>query len=281
MVWLQVLESVTELLNGLAMNNYFLASAIEEPLNIISILHRFFIDAPWAFVLKEWENIIFAGLIGIFIVIVFRIGMRKRELIPSGFQNFLELFAESLDKGIYGVLGAEGKKYVPFLGTIFVYILLMNLAGLVPLMKAPSSSLNVTIALAVCVFVLVQYLNIKNMGVRGFLYHLAGSPKDFLGWMLAPFLLPIEIITQLSRPLTLSLRLFGNIMGEEALIAYFILMGVYALSYFKIEIPAGIPLQIPFLFLGVLTSVMQAGVFTLLSAVYILLSMPHEEKQHH
>ncbi len=262
------------------MTRNFIASALNEPPNIISLLHKLHADAPWAFILEDWENIIFSVIIAAFVIIVFRYGIRKRSMIPHGLQNCLEIMTEMLTDVINGILGADGKKYIPFLGTLFIYILAMNLFGLVPLMRAPSASLNIPIALALCVFVLVQYLNIRNMGFFGFLYHLAGSPKDTLGWIMVPMMFPIELLTQISRPITLSLRLFGNIMGEEALIGYFTLLGVVAFGFFQLPVDAGLPLQIPFMFLGMLTSVMQALVFTLLSAVYILLSIPHKETSH-
>jgi F-type H+-transporting ATPase subunit a len=148
----------------------------------------------------------------------------------------------------------------------------MNLLGLVPLMSSPTSNLNITVALAICVFVLVQYLNIRNMGLKGFLYHLAGSPTNAVGWLIVPLMFPIELLTQLSRPVTLALRLFGNILGEKILVAFFAMVGITLLYFF--------PIQIPFMFLGILTSVMQAMVFTLLTAIYILLSVPHTEEIH-
>jgi len=179
---------------------------------------------------------------------------------------------EGISGFITSVLGHDGAKYVPFLGTLFIYILSMNLLGLVPLMASPSSNLNITVALAICVFVMVQYLNIKNMGIKGFIYHLAGSPKNAIEWSIAPLMFPIELLTQISRPITLALRLFGNILGEKILIAFFAGVGVSLLYFF--------PIQTPFMFLGLLTSVMQALVFTLLSTIYILLSIPHSEEIH-
>lgn len=247
-------------------------SAIPELPNFITLLHHKFRGFPWAEFLHQWENIIFSILIGTIVSLIFCFGIRKRELIPSGLQNFLELAIESLRNLILGIVGPPGEKYLPMLGTLFIYILSMNLIGLVPFMKSPSSNLNITVALAICIFLLVQYLNIKNMGIGGFLYHLAGSPKDFVGWMIAPLMFPIEVITQFSRPITLAFRLFGNIFGEETVIAAFSLFGVAMLSYFNA--PVGFPLQLPFLFLAILTGLMQALVFTLLSTVYILLSMP-------
>lgn len=193
-------------------------------------------------------------------------------------QNFLEMIVEGLRNFIIGVLGPQGDKYVPFLGTLFIYILFMNLFGLVPMMKSPSSSINITAGLAICVFVTVQYLNIRNMGLFGFIYHMAGSPKGVIGWAVAPLMLPVELITQFARPLTLALRLFGNIMGEDILIAAFAILGITILSVVKS--PVGLPLQVPFMFLAMLTSLLQALVFTLLSAVYILLAVPQAEEKH-
>jgi F-type H+-transporting ATPase subunit a len=104
------------------------------------------------------------------------------------------------------------------------------------------------------------------------LYHLAGSPKDAVGWMIAPLMFPIEILTQVSRPVTLALRLFGNILGEKIMLGFFALMGITLFYFF--------PIQTPFMFLGLLTGVMQALVFTLLSTIYILLSVPHADEHH-
>lgn len=259
------------------MNYLLVSSVIQEPPNLVSLLYKLFPNQLTA-TLHQWEDLVFSIIVAALIAVVFRIGIRRKELIPKGLQNGLEMITEMLMKVVYGILGPEGKKYFPFLGTLFIYILAMNLFGMVPLMKSPSVNLNITAALALCVFILVQYLNIKNMGLLGFLYHMAGSPKTVLEWMIVPLMLPLELLTQISRPVTLALRLFGNIMGEEALIGYFTVAGVAAFALLQIPIDAGFPLQIPFMFLGLLTSLMQALVFTLLSAVYILLSIPHAEE---
>lgn len=245
---------------------------VPEIPNILTFVSRYFAGSPLSSFITHWSDIIFSLFTAVLISVVFYAGSRQKEMIPSGLQNFLEWIVENFRTFVVSILGHDGEKYVPFLGTLFIYILTMNLLGLVPLMKSPSSSLNITAALAICVFVLVQYLNIKNMGVGGFLYHLAGSPKDAVGWMIAPMMFPIELLTQLSRPITLSLRLFGNILGEKILVAFFAVLGVTLFYFF--------PIQTPFMFLGVLTSIMQAMVFTLLSLIYILLSVPHVEKPH-
>lgn len=248
------------------------ASYIPKSPNILTFLENSLGNSSWAELIYAWESVIFSFLIAGVLSLSFYLGSRNKDKIPTGFQNFLELIVETFSSLSISILGADGKKFVPFLGTLFIYILSMNLLGLIPLMASPSSNLNITVALALCVFTLVQYLNIKNMGWKGFLYHLAGSPTNALGWFIAPLMLPIELITQISRPITLALRLFGNILGEKILVAYFTLVGVTLLYFF--------PIQIPFMFLGILTSVMQAMVFTLLTTIYILLSVPHKEETH-
>lgn len=222
--------------------------------------------------LDQWQSIIFSFIAACLVSFIFYLGSRHKEMIPYGFQNFMEWVVESFRSFIVSVLGHDGEKYVPFLGTLFIYILTMNLLGIVPLMSSPSSNLNITVALAIVVFCMVQYLNIKNMGIKGFLYHLAGSPTNTVGWMMAPLMFPIELLTQISRPVTLALRLFGNILGEKILVAFFAMVAITLLYFF--------PVQVPFMFLGLLTSVMQAMVFTLLSTIYILLSVPHAEEIH-
>lgn len=254
------------------MNIFLSIQGSPEIPNILTFIQDYFAGSPVAAFLDVWEDIFFSLFVASLISLIFYVGAKRKEWIPSGLQNFLEWMVETFQNFIIGVLGPDGERFVPFLGTLFIYILCMNLIGLVPLFKSPSSSLNITVALAICVFCRVQYLNIANMGVKGFLYHLAGSPKDTVGWLMAPLMFPIELLTQLSRPITLALRLFGNILGEKILIAFFSLVGVTLLFFF--------PIQTPFMFLGLLTSVMQAMVFTLLSTIYILLSVPHSEEIH-
>lgn len=245
--------------------------------NLFTFIEHIFADSPFAAFLHEWSTIVFSLVISIGLSLMFYFGTRKSTLIPGPFQNFLEWMIENLRKFILEVLGPQGEKYVPFLGTLFLFILSMNWLVLIPLMKPPSSNINVTAALAICVFCLVQYLNIKNMGFFGFIYHMAGSPKDTIGWMMVPLMFPVEVLTQFTRPVTLALRLFGNVIGEDILIGVFALFGVLMLSF--ISWPVGFPLQIPFMFFALLTGLMQALVFTILSTIYILLSIPSEEHE--
>lgn len=251
---------------------------IHELPNAISLLEKQFHGQAWIEILHHYDSLFFSTVVALIISLIFYWGSRHHELIPTGLQNALEWFVEGFRNVIEMIIGPEGEKYVPFLGTLFVYILSMNLLGLIPIMKSPTSNINVTAGLAICVFCLVQYLNIRNRGFFGFLYHLAGSPKDLLGWILVPLMFPMELITQLARPLTLSMRLFGNIFGGDIFIAIFVLFGIGALSF--LNLPIGLPLQLPFMVLAILAGVIQAMVFTLLSSVYILLSIPSHGDEH-
>jgi len=159
----------------------------------------------------------------------------------------------------------------------------MNVAGALPLGKSPTASPNTTVALALCVFVYVHYIGLTRNGPLGYVKHLAGNPQSPVEWAFVPIMFPIHILGEIARPVSLSLRLFGNVSGEDVLLFAFCSLGVTALSAF--HSPVGIPFQVPFIFLALLTSFIQALVFTLLSTIYILLWLPHEhhaaEGHHH
>ncbi len=252
-----------------------LESEVPEVPNFFTLLDEIFQSSLTAF-LHDWATFFFSLLVAILLSVIFYKASRNPQEIPHGLQNAVEGLVELLRRFIISVLGPQGEQFLPFLGTLFIYILAMNWLAIVPFMKPPTSNFNITIALALVVFGLVQYLNFKSWGFFGFLYHMAGSPKSLLDWLLVPLLFPIELLTQITRPLTLALRLFGNVVGEDILIGAAALFGVYLLS--STNLAAGLPAQIPFAFLALLTGLMQALVFTLLSTIYILLSLPHEEK---
>lgn len=245
----------------------------ESP-NILSLFYQYYEDSEWSRYLQHWEDIIFSLVIACCIALLFFFGTRKKQLIPSGLQNALEYFMEFLEKMTQEILGTQSEKYLPFLGTVFVYILTMNLWGLLPFMKSPTSNLSITLSLGLSVFAYVQYLSIRTMGLFGYLYHLAGAPKSLVAWLIVPLILPIEILTQITRPLTLALRLCGNMMGEHILIVVFAIMGIVWLE--TLAFPLAIPLQTPIIFLALLMGFMQALVFTVLTSIYIFLSIPQK-----
>ncbi len=227
----------------------------------------------------HWVNIIYAFFIGLVFCIVAMRVYAKRKDIPGPFQNFIEILVEGMYNFIHGILGDEAKNYVPFLGTLFFYILSMNLMGLVPLGHSPSTNINITASLAILVFLYAQYTGIRKQGLLRYLDHLAGSPRDVLGWSMVILLFPIHVIGELAKPFSLSVRLFGNITGEDVLVAAFVSLGLAALSF--IHSPIGLPLDVPFILLGMLLSTIQALVFSLLATIYILLMLPSPEHSGH
>jgi F-type H+-transporting ATPase subunit a len=247
--------------------------------NIIEILHQTYQGHNVLInFLFQFRIVFFSTIVWLILGLLAYLAFRKRTLIPSPIQNFMEWVVESLANMITGVLGERGKRFVPFIGTLFVYIFAMNLFGLIPGMFSPTSKLNTTLALALCVFLYVQYTGLRSFGILGYMHHLAGSPKSGVEWALVPLNLPLHIIGELARPVSLSLRLFGNITGEDMLLAIFATLGVSVLSF--THLPIGLPLQLPFIFLAILTSFVQALVFTLLTTIYFSLMSTHDEEHH-
>jgi F-type H+-transporting ATPase subunit a len=227
----------------------------------------------------HWVNVIYAFVIGIFLSIIALIVYAKRQMVPGPFQNFIEMLVEGMFNFLHGILGDEAKRYVPFLGTIFFYVLCMNLMGIIPGGHSPSTSINITASLAILVFLYAQYTGIRRQGIVHYLDHLAGSPRDTIGWVLVVLLFPIHIIGEFAKPFSLAVRLFGNITGEDVLVAAFVSLGLTVMSF--MHSPIGFPLNVPFILLGLLLSTIQALVFTLLSTIYILLMLPSTEHEGH
>jgi F-type H+-transporting ATPase subunit a len=249
--------------------------------NIVTFLFHWLKDNVVVGFMHHWENVFFAMVVATFISILAILSSRRRALIPSGLQNLMETVVEGLDDFFAGILGKDGRHFTPFLGTLFIYIWCMNLLGLIPGFMSPTGGVkggfNTTAALAITVFFYVQYIGMRRLGIGGYLHHMAGSPQSLVQWFLVPLNLPIHIIGELAKPLSLSLRLFGNITGEDVLIAAFAGLGITALAF--LDLPIGLPLQFPFVFLAILTGTIQALVFTLLSTIYFAMMLPHEE--HH
>jgi len=195
---------------------------------------------------------------------------RGLKRIPDRRQALVEMAVSGLDEFTAGVIGPTSRRYLPLVGTLFIYILVMNLGGLIPLWTSPTADLNVTAALAICVFLYVQYEGIRVNGVLGYVRHFVGEPV----W-LAPLNFPLHIISELVKPISLSIRLFGNIFGEDTVIA--VLIGLVAPLVIPFKF---LPLQFPMLLLALFTSVVQALVFSLLTCVYIAGATVHENGHH-
>ncbi len=208
----------------------------------------------------------------VFLVLIGAVVTRNLKKIPGPMQNFLEILVGGLDDFFSGVLGPGAQRHTPILITMFLYILTMNLMGLTGVLVPPTASLNMTVALALVAIVYVQLQGIRAHGIKGYIMHFVGEPI----WLF-PLMLPLHIIGELAKPLSLSFRLFGNIFGEETVMVQLALLGPLVLFGSKV-----IPIQFPLLPLGLLKCIIQAVVFTTLMAVYlVIMASEHEEHAAH
>ena len=254
-------------------------SSIPESANWMTLLSELFHGNPIVEFLHRWENVVFSCAVILILCTVAVLASRNAKVHPGGLQNLVESLIEGLDDFVCGILGAAGRRFTPFIGTLFLYILMMNLFGLVlPGMKSPTSSINTTVALAASVFLYVQWTAVRELGILGYADHLLGSPRNLVGFIMVPLMLPLHLLEELVRPLSLSLRLFGNILGEDATIAALLGMGILVSNVFKI--PVGVPFHLFFLPIALLLSVIQALVFSSLVAIYIALILAAHEEGH-
>lgn len=204
-------------------------------------------------------------LCGAVIVMHSRLKLRN----PGRFQLFLEFCVVALHGFVRNIVGdREARSLVPVIGTFFIFILSLNLFGLIPGFIAPTANTNTTVALAVFAFVYVQYVSITRVGLWNYFKHFLGEPL----W-LAPLMLPLHIIGELAKPLSLSIRLFGNVFGEDLVILVFIMIGATVMkSLFWV------PIQFPMMLFAIFTGFVQALVFSMLVGIYITVALSgHEE----
>jgi len=210
--------------------------------------------------------LVMAALIVIFWTIVCLL-VRSRLSVdnPGKLQIAIEDGVGAVQGMLHDYVGHKGPRYLGIVTAMFVFILSGNLMGLIPGLMAPTSSINVTLGCALTVAVYYHIQGVKEQGLGHYLKHFAAPPGAPL--FIAPIMLPIEIISHLSRVLSLSLRLFGNIFGEELVI----------LILFSI-IPFLVPL--PMMFLGIITASLQAFIFVLLTTIYLGGAVATEHEQH-
>ena len=241
--------------------------------NFLTILHNLFPESGIAQFLLSWENVFFSGIIASLIIFVSIYAAKKKSFIPEGIENFCELMIEGIETFVVSILGKKGRAYAPFIGTLFVYILLMNWVGLIPFFKSPTSSWGTTIALALATTIYIQWIGIREQGPYHYVKHMMGDPKNLFGIFLIPIMLVINLsIEYFAVPLSLSLRLFANISSEDRLLYKFAELNV--LFYwipFAFQIFANV--------LAIIFSIVQAFVFMLLTTVYISLVLPHEDHE--
>jgi F-type H+-transporting ATPase subunit a len=194
---------------------------------------------------------------------------RKPAMAPARLQNFFEILFEFIYDVVDTVVGKESKKFYPLFLGLFLFILFCNFLGLVPGMISPTSNLNTTIALALIVFFSTHYFGIKKHGIVVYLKNLThGVPL----W-LAPLMFVIEIISELARPLSLSFRLFGNMMAKEILliILAFLIITFFPSHTFVQKALTIVPavLQPIIILFGIFVGFIQAFIFTMLAAFYV------------
>jgi len=182
---------------------------------------------------------------------------KKVKLIPERGQNFFEVLISGLENFMVEITGPEGRFFFPFIATVFLFVLVSNMIGLIPGMFSPTASLNTTLALALCTFIYTHVIGIKFHGVK-YIKHFCGPV-----WWLIPLMLPIELIGHLARIMSLSVRLFGNIFGKEMVLAILFGLGGLYLA------------PLPIMFLGILVCFIQALVFMLLATMYFVGAMEH------
>ncbi len=213
------------------------------------LLHHFGIMLP------DYMAMLLFVMVGT--LVIFWLGTRRLSVDKPGvFQQVLELLTETVGKFLDDIIGHDGRKFMAPIGTFAVLILISNLMGLVPGLMPPTGNIIVTISLALCSFVTYNFLGIR---AQGFSYI-----KHFMGpvLVLTPLFFPIEIISHLARPLSLSIRLFGNIFGDHQVSNVFVHL-----------VPIAIP--VPFILLGLLVAFIQTLVFSLLSMIYIAEAVEH------
>jgi F-type H+-transporting ATPase subunit a len=210
--------------------------------------------------ITESNIFIFHGLVVTLILcslaVFYRLSLKsvEEEILPDGrvsLKNIVQSSVQSLNNLVAGCVHHHPEQYTPFLGSVFLYIFIANLMGLMPGFLPPTQSMQANLAVALCVFVFYHAVGIKTVGVKKYLAHFVG-PIALLGVIMVP----IEIISHFIRPIALSLRLFGNIFGDHKVIE---------------AISSLIPVVLPVVFMafGIFVSFMQAYVFTLLSTVYV------------
>jgi|SRR5579872_5403670 len=210
---------------------------------------------------RPWANFITMQILVAVIIIVLFALLRPRLSMdrPGKLQHIFEVIYSFLRGEANDNIGHEGPRFLPFLGTLFIFILFCNLIGIIPGFESPTMNPSVPAGCALLVFVYYNFMGFKQQGIGKYLAHFAGPLP-----ILAPLMIPIEIISHLARPLSLTIRLFANMLAGEKVTVVFL-----GLTY----------LVAPALFMGlhVFVSFLQAYIFVLLTMMYVSETVPHDE----
>ncbi len=204
-----------------------------------------------------YPHVIYSWVVMIILIALSVVAAKSVKLIPSKAQNVFEILISGMEEFMIEITGEEGRWLFPLIATVFIYIFAANLIGLVPGFMPPTASISTTLSCALVVFIFTHFIGIK--------YHGVAYIKHFMGpvWWMIPIIFPIELIGHVARVLSLTFRLFGNMMGHELVLM--ILFGL-AGAFFA---------PLPIMALGIFVALVQAFVFFLLSIMYFAGAMEH------
>jgi len=199
-------------------------------------------------------HVTYTWLIMLVLVVLSFLATRRLDIYPGRMQNVFEVIVDGIKNLLVDTMGPEGVKFFPLVGTVGVFIFVANMLGIIPGFESPTASLNTTLSMTLVVFVTTHVVGVR---IHGFKYI-----KQFLGpvWWLIPIMLPIEVVSHLARLVSLSVRLFGNIMGEDLVLVIVLML-----------VPFLVPM--PVVFLMIFTSIIQTLVFMMLTMIYVHLAM--------
>ncbi len=211
----------------------------------------------WTHFAHQNPHVTGAWVVMIFLTLAGLVGATAVRLIPGGAQNVLEVVVGGLEDFFVDITGEHGRGLFPLLAAYFLFIFTSNMIGLVPGFFSPTANMNTTLALALITFTVTHAVGLKTHGIK-YIKHFLGSI-----WWLSPLFFVIEVISHLARVLSLTFRLFGNIVAEDLVLAILILLAGWFL--------APLPMLVLFLF----ADFVQAFIFTLLSAMYFAGALEH------
>ena len=186
------------------------------------------------------------------VLLIAKYSTKSMQLVPSGIQNVSEIYLNGVVSMGRDVMGEElAKKYLPLVATIGLFVFVANVIGIIPGFESPTANINITLALALIVFFYYNFEGIRENGVVHYFAHFMGPEK-----LLAPLMFPIEIVSHLSRIISLSFRLFGNIKGDDLFLAVMLMLA-----------PVVAPLA-PYALLT-FSAFLQAFIFMILTYVYL------------
>lgn len=183
----------------------------------------------------------------LFLVLVSWFGMRRAAIEASGLQAVLEIIVEAITTQIRDVIRRDAWPYLPLVGTMFLFLVIANLSAVIPGMKPPTGHLETPAALSVIVFFSIHYFGIRSHGFANYARHYLQP---------SPIMLPLNLLSEITRIFSLMIRLFGNMMSHEFVLAIVVFL-------------AGLFVPVPFMLLGILIGIIQAYIFTILTAVFI------------